>query len=93
MSGICRISEIEKCWGISIQHEAGWYLRDVIYHSGLPFITSGIDLAKLICAWDGSPDVRADHHSAGNYVSGIMDHLILHLKPADFIKMSMPVEM
>ncbi len=51
MSGICRFPENRrKClWGISIQHEAGYICAMLFIIPGFQFITSGIDLASLIC--------------------------------------------
>ena len=80
-------------WGISIQHEAGYICAMLFIIPGFPFITSGIDLAKL--------DMRSGMERlmyaliiilVATMAAWIMA-LLLHLKPVDFIKMSMPVEM
>ena len=75
-AGFLKIGEM--LWGISIQHEAGYICAMLFIIPGFPFITSGIDLAKL--------DMRSG-------MERLMYALIIHLKPVDFIKMSMPVEM
>ena len=83
----------EMLWGISIQHEAGYICAMLFIIPGFPFITSGIDLAKL--------DMRSGMERlmyaliiilVATMAAWIMA-LLLHLKPVDFIKMSMPVEM
>ena len=90
-AGFLKIGEI--LWGISIQHEAGYICAMLFIIPGFPFITSGIDLAKL--------DMRSGMERlmyaliiilVATMAAWIMA-LLLHLKPVDFIKMSMPVEM
>ena len=44
-AGFLKIGEM--LWGISIQHEAGYICAMLFIIPGFPFITSGIDLAKL----------------------------------------------
>ena len=44
-AGLLKIAEL--LWGISIQHEAGYICAMLFIIPGFPFITSGIDLAKL----------------------------------------------
>ena len=44
-AGFLKLAEI--LWGISIQHEAGYICAMLFIIPGFPFITSGIDLAKL----------------------------------------------
>ena len=90
-AGFLKIGEM--LWGISIQHEAGYICAMIFIIPGFPFITSGIDLAKL--------DMRSGMErlmyaliiiQVATMAAWIMA-LLLHLKPVDFIKMSMPVEM
>lgn len=90
-AGFLKIGEM--LWGISIQHEAGYICAMLFIIPGFPFITSGIDLAKL--------DMRSGMERlmyaliiilVATMAAWIMA-LLLHLKPVDFIKMSMPVEM
>ena len=90
-AGFLKIGEM--LWGISIQHEAGYICAMLFIIPGFPFITSGIDLAKL--------DMRSGMErlmyaliiiQVATMAAWIMA-LLLHLKPVDFIKMSMPVEM
>ena len=90
-AGFLKIGEM--LWGISIQHEAGYICAMLFIIPGFPFITSGIDLAKL--------DMRSGMERlmyaliiilVATMAAWIMA-LLLHLKPVDFIKMCMPVEM
>lgn len=80
-------------FGISVQHEAGYICAMLFIIPGFPFITSGIDLAKL--------DMRSGTERlmyalivvlVATMAAWIMA-LLLHLQPVDFIKMSMPVGM
>ena len=70
-AGLLKLGEI--LFGISVQHEAGYICAMLFIIPGFPFITSGIDLAKL--------DMRSgierltvcfDRYSGSYYVS--MDH-------------------
>ena len=49
---LLRIAELIA--GVSLQHEAGYICSMLFIIPGFPFITSGIDLAKL--------DMRCDHY-------------------------------
>ena len=78
-------------FGISIQHEAGYICAMLFIIPGFPFITSGIDLAKL--------DMRSGIERltyaviivlVATMAAWIMA-LILHLQPVDFIKISLPL--
>lgn len=90
-AGFLKIGEL--LFGISIQHEAGYICAMLFIIPGFPFITSGIDLAKL--------DMRSGTERlmyalivilVATMAAWIMA-LLLHLQPVDFIKMSMPVGM
>ena len=90
-AGFLKIGEM--LFGISIQHEAGYICAMLFIIPGFPFITSGIDLAKL--------DMRSGTERlmyalivilVATMAAWIMA-LLLHLQPVDFIKMSMPVGM
>ena len=60
-------------FGISVQHEAGYICAMLFIIPGFPFITSGIDLAKLdIEIGYRTFDVCADRRSGGN--NGCLDH-------------------
>ncbi len=81
----------ELLWGISIQHEAGYICAMLFIIPGFPFITSGIDLAKL--------DMRSGIERltyaliiilVATMAAWIMA-LLLHLQPVDFMKISLPV--
>ena len=90
-AGFLKIGEM--LFGISVQHEAGYICAMLFIIPGFPFITSGIDLAKL--------DMRSGTERlmyalivvlVATMAAWIMA-LLLHLQPVDFIKMSMPVGM
>ncbi len=88
-AGVLKIAEL--LLGISIQHEAGYICAMLFIIPGFPFITSGIDLAKL--------DMRSGIERLNlctDYYSGCdndcVDHgTLLHLQPVDFMKISLPV--
>ena len=83
----------ELLFGISLAHEAGYICSMLFIIPGFPFITSGIDLAKL--------DMRSGMERLTYALiivlvatmSAWIMALLLHLQPVDFIKMSMPVGM
>ena len=86
-AGLLKIAEL--LWGISIQHEAGYICAMLFIIPGFPFITSGIDLAKL--------DMRSGLERlayamiiilVATLTAWIMA-LILHLKPSDFPPLSL----
>ena len=88
-AGMLKIGEV--LFGISIQHEAGYICAMLFIIPGFPFITSGIDLAKL--------DMRSGIERltyaviivlVATMAAWIMA-LILHLQPVDFIKISLPL--
>ncbi|MBU5479733.1 threonine/serine ThrE exporter family protein [Blautia sp. MSJ-19] len=90
-AGFLKIGEM--LFGISVQHEAGYICAMLFIIPGFPFITSGIDLAKL--------DMRSGTERlmyalivilVATMAAWIMA-LLLHLQPVDFIKMSLPVEL
>ena len=79
-AGFLKIGEV--LFGISIQHEAGYICAMLFIIPGFPFITSGIDLDKLVYA------LIIILVAA---MSAWIMALLLHLKPVDFIKISLPV--
>ena len=88
-AGALKIAEL--LFGISIQHEAGYICAMLFIIPGFPFITSGIDLAKL--------DMRSGIERltyaliiilVATMAAWIMA-LLLHLQPVDFMKISLPV--
>ena len=90
-TGMLRVAE--EIFNISLQHQAGYICSMLFIIPGFPFITSGIDLAKL--------DMRSGTERlmyalivvlVATMAAWIMA-LLLHLQPVDFIKMSMPVGM
>lgn len=84
-AGFLKLAEI--LWGISIQHEAGYICAMLFIIPGFPFITSGIDLAKL--------DMRSGMERLAYAILVILVAtmaawimaLILHLQPVDFPKL------
>ncbi|MDO5591187.1 MAG: threonine/serine exporter family protein [Lachnospiraceae bacterium] len=86
-AGLLKLGEI--LWNVSIQHEAGYICAMLFIIPGFPFITSGIDMAKL--------DMRSGIERfvyalliifVATMAAWIMA-LILHLKPIDFPKLSL----
>ena len=86
-AGLLKLGEI--LFGISVQHEAGYICAMLFIIPGFPFITSGIDLAKL--------DMRSGLERlayamiiilVATLTAWIMA-LILHLKPSDFPPLSL----
>lgn len=89
-AGFLKLAEI--LWGISIQHEAGYICAMLFTIPGFPFITSGIDLAKL--------DMRSGMERFAYAILVILVAtmaawimaLILHLQPVDFPKICLTSE-
>ena len=90
-AGLLKLGEI--LFGISIQHEAGYICAMLFIIPGFPFITSGIDLAKL--------DMRSGMERLTYALiivlvatmSAWIMAMLLHLQPVDFIKIRMPAAM
>lgn len=86
-AGLLKIAEL--LWGISIQHEAGYICAMLFIIPGFPFITSGIDLAKL--------DMRSGLERLAYALIIIavatmfawMVALLLHLQPVDFLPLNL----
>ena len=89
-AGFLKLAEI--LWGISVQHEAGYICAMLFIIPGFPFITSGIDLAKL--------DLRSGMERFAYAILVILVAtmaawimaLILHLQPVDFPKICLTSE-
>lgn len=89
-AGFLKLAEI--LWGISVQHEAGYICAMLFIIPGFPFITSGIDLAKL--------DMRSGMERLAYAILVILVAtmaawimaLILHLQPVDFPKICLTSE-
>ena len=89
-AGFLKLAEI--LWGISVQHEAGYICAMLFIIPGFPFITSGIDLAKL--------DMRSGMERFAYAIlvilvatmSAWIMALILHLQPVDFPKICLTSE-
>lgn len=88
-AGVLKIAEL--LLGVSIQHEAGYICAMLFIIPGFPFITSGIDLAKL----DMRSGIERLNYAliiilVATMTAWIMA-LLLHLQPVDFMKISLPV--
>lgn len=88
-AGVLKIAEL--LLGISTQHEAGYICAMLFIIPGFPFITSGIDLAKL----DMRSGIERLNYAliiilVATMTAWIMA-LLLHLQPVDFMKISLPV--
>lgn len=89
-AGFLKLAEI--LLGISVQHEAGYICAMLFIIPGFPFITSGIDLAKL--------DMRSGMERLAYAILVILVAtmaawimaLILHLQPVDFPKIGLTSE-
>ena len=83
----------ELLFGISLAHEAGYICSMLFIIPGFPFITSGIDLAKL--------DMRSGMERLTYALiivlvatmSAWIMAMLLHLQPVDFIKIRMSAAM
>ena len=88
-AGLLKLGEVFL--HLSVQHEAGYICAMLFIIPGFPFITSGIDLAKL--------DMRSGIERLGYALiiilvatmSAWIMALILHLQPVDFLKISLPL--
>lgn len=88
-AGVLKIAEL--LLGISIQHEAGYICAMLFIIPGFPFITSGIDLAKL----DMRSGIERLNYAliiilVATMTAWIMA-LLLHLQPVDFMKIALSV--
>jgi len=90
-AGLLKLGEI--LFGISIQHEAGYICAMLFIIPGFPFITSGIDLAKL----DMRSGMERLTYALIIVLVAAMSAWImampLHLQPVDFIKIRMSAAM
>lgn len=90
-AGFLKIGEV--LFGISIQHEAGYICAMLFIIPGFPFITSGIDLAKLDMRSGTERLMYALIIILVATMSAWIMALLLQLKPVDFIRISLPVEL
>lgn len=88
-AGLLKIGEM--LFGISIQHEAGYICAMLFIILGFPFITSGIDLAKLDMRSGTERLMYALIVILVATMAAWLMALILHLQPVDFLKISLPV--
>lgn len=79
----------EVLCGVSIQHEAGYICAMLFIIPGFPFITSGIDLAKLDMRSGMERFTYALLIILVATTSAWIMALILHLNPVDFPELSM----
>lgn len=90
-AGFLKIGEV--LFGISIQHEAGYICAMLFIIPGFPFITSGIDLAKLEMRSGTERLMYALIIILVATMSAWIMALLLQLKPVDFIRISLPVKL
>ena len=90
-AGFLKIGEL--LFDISIQHEAGYICAMLFIIPGFPFITSGIDLAKLDMRSGTERLMYALIIILVATMSAWIMAMLLHLKPVDFIKISLPMEL
>lgn len=84
---------LEICVAVKVEHEAGYICAMLFIIPGFPFITSGIDLAKL--------DMRSGMERLTYALiivlvatmSAWIMAMLLHLQPVDFIKIRMSAAM
>ena len=86
-AGMLKLGEI--LFGISVQHEAGYICAMLFIIPGFPFITSGIDLAKLDMRSGMERLMYALIVILVATMSAWIMALILHLKPVNFMKLSL----
>ena len=88
-AGLLKIGEM--LFGISIQHEAGYICAMLFIIPGFPFITSGIDLAKLDMRSGTERLMYALIVILVATMAAWLMALILHLQSVDFLEISLPV--
>lgn len=84
---------LEICFAVKVEHEAGYICAMLFIIPGFPFITSGVDLAKL--------DMRSGMERLTYALiivlvatmSAWIMAMLLHLQPVDFIKIRMSAAM
>ena len=86
-AGLLKLGEI--LFGISIQHEAGYICAMLFIIPGFPFITSGIDLAKLDMRSGLERLAYAVMIIAVATVTAWILAVILKLEPEDFVALSL----
>ena len=86
-AGLLKAAEI--LWAITIQHEAGYICAMLFIITGFPFITSGIDLAKLDMRSGLERLAYALIIIAVATLAAWMLALVLHLKPMDFLPLNL----
>ena len=84
---LLRIAELIA--GVSLQHEAGYICSMLFIIPGFPFITSGIDLAKLDMRSGMERLTYAIIIIAVATLTAWMLALVLHLKPMDFLPLGL----
>ena len=86
-AGLLKAAEL--LWAIPIQHEAGYICAMLFIIPGFPFITSGIDLAKLDMRSGLERLTYALIIIAVATLAAWMLALVLHLKPMDFLPLNL----
>ena len=86
-AGLLKAAEI--LWAIPIQHEAGYICAMLFIIPGFPFITSGIDLAKLDMRSGMERLMYALIIVLVATMSAWIMALVLNLQPVDFLKLDL----
>ena len=86
-AGLLKLGEIFL--GLSVKHEAGYICAMLFIIPGFPFITSGIDLAKLDMRSGLERLAYALIIIAVATLAAWMLALVLHLKPMDFLPLNL----
>lgn len=86
-AGLLKLGEIFL--GLSVKHEAGYICAMLFIIPGFPFITSGIDLAKLDMRSGLERLTYAVIIIAVATLAAWMLALVLHLKPMDFLPLNL----
>jgi len=89
-AGLLKAAEL--LWAISIQHEAGYICAMLFIIPGFPFITSGIDLAKLDMRSGMERLMYALIIVLVATMSAWIMALVLNLQPVDFLKLDLTQE-
>lgn len=76
---------LETYFGIATQHEAGYICSMLFIIPGFPFITSGIDLAKLVFRSGLERLAYAIIIILAATLTAWICALVLHLQPVDFV--------
>lgn len=85
------LTGLEHCFSVSTHHQAGYICSMLFIIPGFPFITSGIDLAKLDMRSGLERLTYAIIIIAVATLAAWILALVLHLKPMDFLPLGLNV--